>query len=381
MKFTCESNQFLKSINIVEKAIPLKSTLPVMENMFLELKNQELVLRGHNLEMGIEYKMPIENQGENGALLVKSKTLSSIVAKLLNQKLNIEIQNQKMNIKIDKIGFDILGISAEEYPAFPAIQQGIEINLSVKDLKDLIKYTLFSVSLDETKKFLQGVLVKKENNNIIFVSTDGFRLSIKRHPIPDIEKEFQVIIPYKTLNELNKILPQMNDDQKITMIISENQVAFKLMQFVMVSRVIQGQFPDYNHVLPKTTQNQLSISRRAFIDAVDRSGIIATESNNVIRVTFREETIAIKAIAPTLGEFKEELVIKRNTPMTTEESRMAFNFKLLSDVLKIMEVDDVIIEFNDGLVPCLIKPENGDDFIYIIMPIRTSDYHDVDDET
>lgn len=380
MKFICDSNLLLKSINIVEKAIPLKSTLPILENIFLEIKHSELVIRGNNLEMSIEHTMPIESVTQTGKILVKSKTLNHIISKLTDKKLEITVSDTyKMNIKTESIGFDILGLNSEEYPVLPTIENGIAFSLSVKDLKELIKYTIFAVSTDETKKFLQGVLCKKEQDYITFVATDGFRLAIKRYCIGGIDNDFSVILPYKTLNELNKILTQMPDDVAIDFQISNQQVVFKVASFIMISRIIQGQFPDYHQVLPKVSRNKFSVSRRLLIESVERAGVIASESNNVIRILFENTAMTIKSIAPKLGEFKE--VISMNCHQTEgEDIKVAFNYTLLLQALKIMETDDVALEFNDGVSPCIIKSEGSDDYIYIIMPIRTSDYHEMDHE-
>ncbi len=370
MKFNCESNLLQKSINIVEKAVPAKSTLPIIENLFLEIVSNQLKLRGHNLEMGIEYTMPIENNNENGKILVKARTLSSIVSKLLNENLEFNIQDQKIKIKTKEVDFDLFGTNADEYPVFPEIEKGIKVQLTLKDLKELIKTTIFAVSFDETKQFLNGILCKSENKKILFLSTDGFRLALNSKTVADLKDDFSVIIPFKAINELAKISQIFEEDTKIEMNIAPNQVSFVMNNFILVTRVIKGQFPDYKQVIPSETENNLIISRREFLDACERASILAVESNNIIKFII-DENLTINAQAPNLGEFKEKIKINRTKGKV--ENKIVFNVKLLLDALRIIEDDEICFEFNSNVKPCIIKGKVNNEFIYVLMPIRTNE--------
>jgi DNA polymerase-3 subunit beta len=379
MKFTCNSSDLQKSINIVEKAVAQKSTLPIMENIFFEIHQNQLKLRANNLEIGIEYLCKIENSDSDGRFLIKSKTISNIVSKFQNQNLEINVdENNKVAIKTPTVDFEILGTSTTEYPAFPDIEQGAKIVLTAQELKSLIQYTLFAVSLDETKQFLNGILVTSEDDNLFFVSTDGYRLALKKQIVPSLNKKFSVIIPYKAFNELNKIIQQINSDTKIEINISEKQASFVMPNFVLISRLIQGQFPDYKQVLPKNALNDYIISRRAFIGAAERATIIASEANNIVRLVFDKDKIELKANAPKIGEFSESFEVTRENG--TEQIKIAFNVKLILDALKNIDMDDIKVSFNDNLSPCVIMPVADDDFKYIIMPIKTSEYTEVDEE-
>ena len=373
MKFSCDSSTLQKGISIVEKAISPRTSLPVLENIFLELKEGQLKLRGNDLEIGIENIVPVSGSGDDGSILIKARTISSIISKLQNQALNFEVgTDNKMIIKAEKVDFDILCTQSEDYPVFPSVEQGTKLQVPIGALKDLIKHTVFSVAFDETKQFLNGILIKNESGKLVFVTTDGYRLSLKKHETSIPEEAFSVIVPYKAMNELNKIIGHIEEDKVVAITISENQISFSIGDFLLVSRVIKGQFPDYNQVLPKELEFSYSIPRKVFVDAAERASIIASASNNVVRLSFDEGTIVLRASAPSLGEFREEMDVTKSRG--EGEVKIAFNVKLILDAVKILESDDVTLEFNSGLSPCVIRSRSDVDFTYIIMPIRTSDY-------
>lgn len=372
MKFSCETSKLQKSISLVEKAVATRSSLQVLENIYFELKQGVLCLRGNDLEIGIENHITLEGETQEGQVLVKAKTISNIVNKLPHKTLQISVnENHRVDIKGEKVDFEILGQSTEEYPVFPSIEGGLQLKLKVQELRDLIKHTLFAVSNDETKQFLNGILIKVEADTVYFVATDGYRLSLKKHFIDPVQQGLQVIAPFKTVNELNRILHSEDGENEVILTLSENQVACQMETFILVSRVIKGQFPDYKQVIPSQTENEFIIPKRDFLEACERASIIASASNNVIRLGFYDEKLVLQANAAGLGEFKEEIEIKRRGGQG--DKRVAFNVRLIQDAVKNMDQEDLLVAFNTELSPCKIVPVADDSFTYIIMPIRTSD--------
>ena len=373
MQFKCNSGKLKESIAIVEKAVSQKSSLPVLENIFLELKGSHLKLRGNNLEIGIENGLVIDEPGVEGSILVKAKTLSSIFSKIDDNIVSISVDDsQKLSIKGEKVDFDILGSHTQDYPVFPSIDEGFTFSFKAQDIQQLIKHTIIAVSYDETKQFLNGILIKNIQDKLILVSTDGYRLALKSQTIPPFEQSFESIIPYKAVNELNRILQGESADKDVEITISENQVAFKMDSFLLISRIIQGQFPNYKQVIPEQTANKFKINREAFLAAAERSSLIATASNNVVRFSFDKEKVSIAANAKGLGDFKEDVFLERVSG--EDDVKIAFNIRLLLDVVKTVTTEDVYVAFNDELSPCKITLDDTEDFVYIIMPIRTADY-------
>jgi DNA polymerase-3 subunit beta len=375
MKFSCDSDKLQKSISIVEKSVSPRTSLPVLENIYLELTGNQLTLRGNDLEIGIEHQIEVENVQAEGKVLLKAKTISSVLSKLPHQKLDIEVDSQN-NIHINannSLDFDLLGVATEEYPVFPSLEDGVRFSLPVSELKDLIKHTIFAVSFDETKQFLNGILVTVEKDNLVFVSTDGYRLSLKKSKVEGLSDNFSVIVPFKAMNEINKIIQNL-DSKTIDINISPSQVGFVMEGFLFISRVIQGQFPDYKQVIPAESLQSFNVSRKQFLDACERASIIASASNNVVRLSFDNDHITMRANAPSMGEFKESVSSSR--AKGDGDAKIAFNVRLVLDSIKTLDVDNLRVEFNNELSPCMIIPANDDDYTYIIMPIRTSDYRD-----
>jgi DNA polymerase III subunit beta len=376
MKFKAKSNALQKGISIVEKAVSNRTSLPILENIFLELKEGQLKLRGNDLEIGIENSFPIEGEIVEGSVLVKAKTFSNIISKLPQEELDISVdENNKVIIKGSKVDFDIHGTDTKEYPVFPTIDGGSTFQLKVGELCDLIKHTIFSVSFDETKQFLNGILVENKEGHINFVATDGYRLALKKQQF-SLSDPFSVIAPYKAINELNKIIQSLDPEKEVEVTVSKTQIAFKMKDFLLVSRVIQGQFPDYGQVIPSETNIVFSVPRKALLDACERASIIASASNNVVRLKFEENSLTLEANAKELGDFKESCDISRI--MGDGSLEIAFNVRLLLDVIKTLTTDDIKMSFNNELSPGKVQSISDDSFTYIIMPIRTNTYQQAD---
>jgi DNA polymerase III subunit beta len=373
MKFSCETASLQKALNITEKSVSQRTAMPVLENLYFEIEESGLTIRGNDLELGIQAKIPVVSATDTGRFLVKGKTISSIISKIYEETISFSVDSDhKIIIQADSIDFELLGVSVDEYPEFPGITGNIVKSLTVGALRSLIRYTLFSVSTDETKQFLNGIMVESKADSILFVATDGYRLSLKRDIVSNQSPDFNVIIPHKTLNELNKIIQNLDADTPVQFFVSDHQVGIVVGNIVLVSRVIQGQFPDYRQVIPDTSENRYQVSRRSLIDAAERASIIASSSNNVVRFYFAGDGLTIRAQSPNTGEFKE--TIKLETLAGTGEPKIAFNIKLMLEALRNIESDRISIEFNGELSPCKITPVQDTDYTYILMPIRTSEF-------
>ena len=196
------------------------------------------------------------------------------------------LEQTKKQLQKNEVDFEILGLSTNDYPQFPKVNEGYRFPIKIEELKDLIKKTIFSVSFDETKQFLNGILIKNEPEHLSFISTDGFRLSLKQKKCEGIENEFSAIVPFKAMNEVSKIIQTLPQEESIHINISEKQVAFFIGETTFLSRLIEGQFPDYRQVMPSESVHSYSIPRKLLLDASERAQIIAAESNNVVRFNF-----------------------------------------------------------------------------------------------
>ena len=374
MKFSLNLSEFKLAVNTVCKAISNRTTLPVLEFLYFEIKQKTVIMRGNDLELGIEYQLPVEIQEESDTrcVLVKANTLNDILTKLDTDTVNISLdQSLKFSIKSSGIDFDIFGVSHSEYPTFPALEKDIQLNLNAALLLDLIKHTIFSVSYDETKQFLNGIKIESKGNRCDFISTDGFRLSLKYEQFDSDVPEFSCIVPYKTMNELSKILTSVKSDE-VNVSLSERQISFELGHSIVVSRLINGRFPDYKQVLPKNTLFEYKLSRQLLLNAADRANIIASHSNFVAKFQFTESDLTISASNSKLGDYVEQLASQRL--IGEREMTVSFNIKLLQEALKIIDQQEIVFEINSELSPCVIKPVGDQTYTHILMPIRMSEY-------
>lgn len=379
MKFSIDRSEFTLGVNTVCKAISSRTTLPILENIYLAIQNNQIIMRGNDLELGIEYVLPVEvvdQQTPNG-VLIKANTLNDILSKLNSDMVDIDLNELlKCNIKSSAIDFDIHGVSVDEYPQFPTLEKNIQFDVDSAILLDLIKHTIFSVSYDETKQFLNGIKIECKDNRCDFISTDGFRLSLKYEQFDKDLPEFSCIVPFKTMNELSKILTSVKSES-VQLFLSERQISFKVGASTIISRLINGRFPDYKQVMPKNTLFEYKISRQLLLSAADRANIIASHSNFVAKFHFTESLLTISASNAKLGDYVEELSLTRH--IGERDITVSFNIKLLQEALKIIDQPDVIFEINSELSPCVIKPLGDQTYTHILMPIRMSEFSNDND--
>jgi DNA polymerase-3 subunit beta len=374
MKFNVDRSELILGVSTVCKAISNRTTLPVLENIYLRLVDSKMILRGNDLELGIEYQLDvtiIDDQGPTG-FLVKSGTLSDIISKLTAPVIEFDLDDRyKCNIKADAIDFDIFGISMDDYPQFPVVEKDVQFELDSSVMLDLIKHTIFSVSYDETKQFLSGIKIESKDQRCDFISTDGFRLSLKYASLDSALPDFSCIIPYKTMTELSKVLTAVKSET-IKINLSERQISFSVGTSLMVSRLINGRFPDYKQVMPKTMLFEYQINRQLLLSAADRANIIASHSNFVARFKFTSNELIISASNSKLGDYVEQLPL---TPSLGEgDISISFNIKLMQEALKIIDQQDIVFQINSELSPCVIKPVGDETYTHILMPIRMSEY-------
>ncbi len=374
MEFTCDGNVFAKSIELVEKSISTRTTLHVLENIYLHLEGSTLTLRGNDLEIGIENQIQVHNASGSGAVLVKSKTLSAITSKLSSQKISVKVSaSNKLQITSNSITFDIHGSDANDYPVFPKLERGLECKFTVRELKNVLKTTAFSISSDVTKPFMNGILVNTDGQQAIFVSTDGFRLSEKRLEKPGI-LGISGIIPSKAIGELQKIIQSFDPDETIQMSISSNQAAFIAKDFMMMTRLIQAQFPDYRLLIANTPSYSFKVNRTQLLDAADRAGIIAFNSNALVRFYVEGDVLTIKAYSPALGEFVERILVQELS--NSVQNRVVFNLKLIIDAMKVFESENLVFQSGGEIGPTVIRGQDDIAYTHVVMPVRASDYQE-----
>ena len=373
MEFTCQKSVLQKAIHSVEKGISSRSTLLVLANLLFEINDDVLKIASTDLEIGIEKKIQVK-KAVSGSILIHSKTISSIVNKLPDADVTIKVlDNSAIEIKCERSCFNIHGLPAEEFPRLPKIENGVEIVIKKDALNTLIQSTIISVSIDESKHILNGVLIDIKKSGAGGVSTDGYRLSLyqDKHTYA-IEKDVKMIIPTKALNELINILSD-GHAETVSVLYTESQAAFQYEDFYLTTRLIKGQYPDYQQVIPKELKTTLIIDRDALIASMERCAIIASSSANIIKLETAENQLLIQATTPDVGNVNELLPVENKDK---EAIKISLNVRLILEALRIMDTKQVQFSLIDSLKPAIFKPypENKtSDFLYVVMPIRTTD--------
>lgn len=361
MKFTFEKNILLNGIQTVQNIITPKSTLPILSNILIETISNQIRLTATDLDVGITCLIPV-NIEEPGSITIPAKRFFEIIRDLPGT--NISVTTKKNNlvfIETEACQFKIMGLAAEEFPKLPEFKNKEVIKISQKMLKTMLGLTSFVVSFDETRYVLNGILFKIEKNNLTLVATDGKRLAlIEKKLQEEYDKIINTIIPIKTIQELNR---NLKDDGELSLILGENQILFDLGNIVIISRLIEGEFPDWRQVIPPVSEYKINIHREGFLLAVKRASLLSTPDYQAVKLEIFKDKLVISKATPDIGESREEL----KSEYHGKEMVMGFNPNYLVDVLKNLSEEKIAFELTAADKPGVIRV---DGYIYLVLPMR-----------
>ena len=364
MKLLCNKQTLIDSINIVQKAVSSKSTLPVLEGILLEAF-ENLKLSGNNLELGIECSIEATIQ-ERGSIVLNSRIFGDIIKRLPSDDVYIEVQeNSNTIIKSGNSEFNILGISSDEFPELPQIEKENPLVISQEKLKSMIRQTIFAVGTDENKLILTGCCVEVDDNNFNMVSVDGYRLALRNEKINEMNQKISFVIPGKTLNELSKIIKDHEED--IHIFTTDKHVLFEFDNCRIVSRLLEGEFLNYRQIIPKEYTLRVKAEVQSLIDSIERAALIITSSDDLypVKLKIKDDKIFISC-STQAGRVHDSIYVET----FGDDLEIGFNHRYMLDALKACECEEVYLEFNTSLSPCIIKPIEEENFIYLVLPVR-----------
>jgi len=365
MKFLCKRSDLSHGVQTVLNAVSTRNTLPILANILFEAEDNTLRLTTTDLEVSIKCQIPAEVL-DSGSITIPAKRLSEIVRELPDSDITVSVNdNSLVTLVCEKSIFKINGLPKDDYPVLPKVKNEKGFNLAKRSLQDMIKKTIFSVSTDETRYVLNGVLFTVEDDVMRMVSTDGHRLALIRQKLEKSPtQKFNYIVPAKALQELNKIL---DDEGEINIQLNENQIIFSNDEVVLMSRLIDGQFPNYNQVIPKQSDKTITCDTNLLLSATRRVSLMASDKSSSVKYTISNNKLVITANTPEVGEAQEEMDIA----YTGENISVAFNAKYVLDVLKNIGTDACVIELTTSLNPGVFKPHNEEqNYLCIVMPMR-----------
>lgn len=374
MKVVLTRGDLLKGISTVQSAVASKNTMPILANILLEARDKKLELVATDLDMGIRCSVQAEVV-DKGSITINAKKLSDIVRELPEASVDLEIDdNHKMILVCQKSNFKVHGLPKDDFPILPEVKKDKVFKVKGSLLQEMIHKTIFAVSTDETRYVLNGVFFQAEGGKIRMVATDGHRLAfIQKKLEGKADEKCNVIIPTKTLNELSKVISDISkgkeekeNDLVVEITATDNQIKFVAGGVEIVSRLIEGQFPNYEQVIPKESDKKLEASTADLSAATRRVAILTSEKSNSIRYQAKGGKLLISSKTPDMGEAKEEMDVNYKG----EEIGIAYNAKYVLDVLKNVGTDTVSIELTQPLSPGILRPKGDSDYLCVIMPMR-----------
>lgn len=362
MRISVSLERFKKGLGAMEKIVASKSTLPVLNNILIKADGNQVVLSATDLEMGVNYYLGGKID-EPGSITVPGKVLSNFVNGLNEETVILEVKDNILHTKTGKSEASINGISADEFPTIPKVEGKNILEINGRLLKTAISQVGFAASFDESRPILTGVFFSTTKETLKLVATDSYRLAEKIIKIPS-QEEVDFIVPIKTIQELYRVI---GGSEEIKIVLSDNQVMFVLPDMELTSRIIEGEYPDYEQIIPKSFKTKAIVSIHELMNAVRTASFFTRESANNVKISFKKSVIDIEAASSQLGNFKSQIP---NT-LNGEEGEINFNAKYLLDALGGIETEEARIELVGKLSPGMIKPEGKESNItYIIMPLR-----------
>ncbi|MEQ6376404.1 DNA polymerase III subunit beta [Bacillaceae bacterium S4-13-58] len=379
MKFVIQRELLMESLQHVMKAVSSRTAIPILTGIKLEAYPQGIKLTGSDSDISIESFIPVEEDGkiyveniESGSVVLQAKYFPEIIRKLPKQIVEIEVDDHfNVNVRSGSAEFHLNGQDADEYPHLPEVEIEESFSISSDLLKDLVKQTVFAVSASETRPILTGVNVSLRDGKLSFVATDSHRLASRKIPVTGnlaLLEEKSIVIPGKSLNELNKIL---DDNQEMVHIsLTQNQILFKTKNLHFLSRLLEGNYPETSRLIPDQSKTIVVIDTKDLLHVVDRASLLAKENqNNVVKlVTKVDKLIEISSNSPEIGKVVESIEAKR---IDGEELKISFSAKYLIDALRVINNTQVKIEFTGAMRPFLIRPLDDEDLLQLILPVRT----------
>lgn len=361
MKFQTTREGLFDRLQITQNIVTPRASLPILLNILLETVEGKLRLVTTDLDIGISCEYPVEVV-ENGAITVPGKKFTEIIHELPPGQITITAKkNNAVIIQSENCEFKIMGLPKEEFPKLPEFKDRDAIKLGQADLKEMLNKTGFAVSRDEARYVLNGILFKIEQDKITLAATDGRRLAvIEKNTGAKINKPVNMVIPSKTISELSRNLKEEGD---AFLVLGENQALFDLGTVRIISRLIEGEFPDYRQVVPAEQKDKLMLNRERFLLALKRAAVLSTADYQAAKLEVFKNKLVISKSAPDLGESREELGVE----YAGKELAVGFNPAYLIDVLKTLPEEMINFELSDSEKPGVIRSSG---YLYIVLPMR-----------
>src|ERR1051325_4894861 len=369
MNLTISKDQLINGLQAVQNVVSTRTTLPILSNVLLRAEGERLEFTATDLDVTITSAVEAKVK-KGGASTVPVKKLFGIVRELASADIDLQVDEKNVcSIQSGASFYKINGLSADEFPPPPKFAEDKKVTLPQETVKGMMKKTSFAISSDESRYVLNGIFISLKDHKMTMVATDGRRLAMVDEEVDVTEKSHgEFIVPAKAVNELNRLLAEKGE---VEVRYTDNQASFTLKDekggsVLIITKLIEGNYPNYRQVIPSEVKERISLTREEFLHALRRAEIMTSEKSNSVKLTFGKNNLAITATSPEVGEARESIAINYKG----KEMAIAFNPKYLIDPLNALANDEVFIELIDELSPGVLKIQGP--FLYVVMPMRLS---------
>jgi DNA polymerase-3 subunit beta len=366
MELTTSQDILVRGLQKIQGIVERKNTLPILSHFLLTAQGDETIIHATDLELGYKGYLDTTVNKPGTATLPARKTYDILRELPAGVSVTLTVENQGWAyISAGSAKFKVPCLPAEEYPALPPVEEAEFSSLDSEVFEEMIRQTIFATSHDETRYTLSGVLMVCDSKELIMVATDGHRLAHTRRPVP-FGRDLRVIVPRKALEEVSRFAAD-SEEKTVDVALLQNHLVFRKGRTTLVTRLIEGQFPDYEGVVPKTFQRRATVEHERLTRALRRVSLLSNEKTKPVRIKFAPDTLTLHSNTPEMGEATEEIPAEYQG----ETMEMGFNARYLLEALSVTTDEHVVLELNDPLSPGIIQP-SGDDpqYFYVIMPMR-----------
>lgn len=366
MKLSCTQENLQQGLSIVGRTVSSDNALPVLSNVLLKTKKGSLQLSATDLEIGVTCIVRCKVE-EEGSITIPARLLTEYITSLPEGNVEIELKKNNLHLSLGEYKANIKGVDAEEFPLIPRVKQEPQIEVSAEALREAILRVVFAATPDESRPEIAGVLMSQKKDKLVLVATDSYRLAEKK--IRDAEfasKIEDIILPAKTLQELARAFEGVTGAVKIA--IAENQALFSANGIELVSRLVEGQYPDYKQIIPTSHQTSVIADSKELLKATQITSLFSRTGANDIKIEFLPDKneLVLKAISDQIGDNVSRIKAK----ITGKKGSIVFNYRYLIDGISNMGNGNVVFEIGMESSPSLLKPEEATDYVYVIMPIK-----------
>jgi DNA polymerase-3 subunit beta len=373
MKLSCLQENLNKGLSIVGRAVATRTTLPITSNVLLSAENSRLKLVATNLEMAISYWIGAKVE-EEGTITVPARLLTEFVNSLPNENIDIELSSRTRTLSLKCARFEarISGVDAKDFPPIPDINEGIKTKLDVETLGKGISHVAFAAATEESRPVLTGVDARFNNDVLTLAAADGFRLAVYKLNLSEsVNQQAEVIIPARTLTELNRMMADEEEGVDITINPNKSQALFRMKNTELVSQLVQGTFPQYDQLIPQSHSTRVTVDVADFLRATRTASIFARDGSGIVRLVAASDgdgaqgKLTISARSEEIGDDVGEI----DAAVEGEEMKIAFNGKYLIDVLGVLDESQVILETTNSSSPGVIRPVGSENYVHVVMPM------------